>query len=138
MCIRDSCNSVFDYDVTKLSVYTRDIGLAGIEVYDLLRDEYDIPVSYTHLDVYKRQAREEKRKCSSRWRKDKSSSIWLRVWARYIRTPTSARLEYTSPMTMRGELSLYENRSGMSGMDFTIRMNASLGWEQVQAEILSR
>ena len=41
-------------------------------------------------------------------------------------------------MTMRGELSLYENRSGMSGMDFTIRMNASLGWEQVQAEILSR
>ena len=37
-----------------------------------------------------------------------------------------------------GELSLYENRSGMSGMDFTIRMNASLGWEQVQAEILSR
>ncbi len=34
--------SVFDFDVTKLSVYTRDIGLAGIEVYDLLRDEYRI------------------------------------------------------------------------------------------------
>ena len=31
-------------DVTKLSVYTRDIGLAGIEVYDLLRDEYDIQI----------------------------------------------------------------------------------------------
>ena len=30
--------SVYDFDVTKLSVYTRDIGLAGIEVYDLLRD----------------------------------------------------------------------------------------------------
>ena len=36
--------SVFDFDVTKLSVYTRDIGLAGIEVYDLLRDEYDIQI----------------------------------------------------------------------------------------------
>ena len=30
--------------MTKLSVYTRDIGLAGIEVYDLLRDEYDIQI----------------------------------------------------------------------------------------------
>ena len=39
-------NSVFDYDVTKLSVYTRDIGLAGIEVYDLLRDEYDIQIEF--------------------------------------------------------------------------------------------
>src|SRR5699024_4581598 len=27
--------SIYDFDVTKLSVYTRDIGLAGIEVYDL-------------------------------------------------------------------------------------------------------
>ena len=35
-------DSVFDYDVTKLSVYTQGIGLTGIEVYDLLRDEYDI------------------------------------------------------------------------------------------------
>ena len=34
----------YDFDVTKLSVYTRDIGLAGIEVYDLLRDEYDIQI----------------------------------------------------------------------------------------------
>lgn len=38
--------SVYDFDVTKLSVYTRDIGLAGIEVYDLLRDEYDIQVEF--------------------------------------------------------------------------------------------
>lgn len=36
--------SVYDFDVTKLSVYTRGIGLAGIEVYDLLRDEYDIQI----------------------------------------------------------------------------------------------
>jgi len=35
-------DSVFDFDLTKLTVYTLDIGLAGIEVYDLLRDEYDI------------------------------------------------------------------------------------------------
>jgi arginine/lysine/ornithine decarboxylase len=41
---KELCNggSVFDYDVTKLSIFTRDIGLAGIEVYDILRDEYDI------------------------------------------------------------------------------------------------
>ena len=39
-------NSIFDYDVTKLSIYTRDIGLAGIEVYDLLRDEYDIQIEF--------------------------------------------------------------------------------------------
>jgi arginine decarboxylase len=39
-------DSVFDFDVTKLSVYTRDIGLAGIEVYDLLRDEYDIQIEF--------------------------------------------------------------------------------------------
>ena len=39
-------DSVFDYDVTKLSVYTRGIGLTGIEVYDLLRDEYDIQIEF--------------------------------------------------------------------------------------------
>ncbi len=38
--------SIFDYDVTKLSVYTRDIGMTGIEVYDLLRDEYDIQIEF--------------------------------------------------------------------------------------------
>jgi arginine/lysine/ornithine decarboxylase len=45
---RELCNgsTVFDYDVTKLTVYTRDIGLAGIEVYDLLRDEYDIQIEF--------------------------------------------------------------------------------------------
>ncbi len=37
-------DSIYDFDVTKLSIYTRDIGLAGIEVYDLLRDEYDIQI----------------------------------------------------------------------------------------------
>ena len=39
-------NSVFDFDVTKLSVYTQGIGLTGIEVYDLLRDEYDIQIEF--------------------------------------------------------------------------------------------
>ena len=39
-------SSVYDFDVTKLAVYTRDIGLAGIEVYDLLRDEYDIQIEF--------------------------------------------------------------------------------------------
>lgn len=39
-------DAIFDYDVTKLSVNTLGIGLAGIEVYDLLRDEYDIQVEF--------------------------------------------------------------------------------------------
>ena len=39
-------DSIFDFDPTKLSVHTRDIGLAGIEVYDLLRDEYDIQIEF--------------------------------------------------------------------------------------------
>ena len=39
-------NSVFDFDTTKLSIHTRDIGLAGIEVYDILRDEYDIQIEF--------------------------------------------------------------------------------------------
>ena len=39
-------DSVFDFDSTKLSVHTLDIGLAGIEVYDILRDEYDIQIEF--------------------------------------------------------------------------------------------
>ena len=39
-------NSIFDFDPTKLSIHTRDIGLAGIEVYDILRDEYDIQIEF--------------------------------------------------------------------------------------------
>lgn len=39
-------DSVYDFDVSKLSVYTLPIGLAGIEVYDLLRDEYDIQIEF--------------------------------------------------------------------------------------------
>ena len=35
-------DSIYDFDKTKLTVFTLDVGLAGIEVYDLLRDEYDI------------------------------------------------------------------------------------------------
>ena len=41
--------SVYDFDVTKLAVNTRGIGLTGIEVYDLLRDEYDIQVEFGDL-----------------------------------------------------------------------------------------
>lgn len=39
-------DSVFDFDVTKLSIHTLDIGLAGVEVYDILRDEYDIQIEF--------------------------------------------------------------------------------------------
>lgn len=41
--------SVYDFDVTKLSVNTLNIGLAGIEVYSLLRDEYDIQIEFGDL-----------------------------------------------------------------------------------------
>ena len=39
-------DSVFSFDKTKLSIYTRDIGLAGIEVYDILRDDYNIQIEF--------------------------------------------------------------------------------------------
>ena len=42
-------DSVFDFDTTKLSIYTLDTGLAGIEVYDRLRDDYDIQIEFGDL-----------------------------------------------------------------------------------------
>ncbi len=39
-------DSIFDFDPIKLSVYTLDVGLAGIEIYDLLRDDYDIQIEF--------------------------------------------------------------------------------------------
>ncbi len=39
-------DTVFAFDRTKLSVYTREIGLAGIEVYDILRDDYGIQIEF--------------------------------------------------------------------------------------------
>jgi len=39
-------DSIFDFDITKLSIHTLDTGLSGIEVYDILRDEYDIQVEF--------------------------------------------------------------------------------------------
>ncbi len=36
----------YAFDQTKLSIHTRDMGLAGIEVYDLLRDEYGIQIEF--------------------------------------------------------------------------------------------
>ena len=42
-------DSIFDFDITKLSVNTLSMGLAGIEVYDLLRDDYDIQIEFGDL-----------------------------------------------------------------------------------------
>lgn len=42
-------DSIYAFDTTKLSVHTLDIGLAGIEVYDILRDEYDIQIEFGDL-----------------------------------------------------------------------------------------
>ncbi|MEG1441543.1 MAG: arginine decarboxylase, partial [Oscillospiraceae bacterium] len=39
-------DDIFDFDMAKLSIHTRDIGLAGIEVYDILRDDYDIQIEF--------------------------------------------------------------------------------------------
>lgn len=39
---RDIC----DFDITKLSIHTLRIGLAGIEVYDILRDDYAIQTEF--------------------------------------------------------------------------------------------
>ena len=39
-------DAVFAFDTTKLSIHTRNIGLAGIEVYDLLRDDYGIQIEF--------------------------------------------------------------------------------------------
>jgi lysine decarboxylase len=38
--------NVCDFDVTKLSVHTLGIGLAGVEVYDMLRDDYGIQIEF--------------------------------------------------------------------------------------------
>lgn len=39
-------DTVYAFDATKLSIHTRNIGLAGIEVYDLLRDDYGIQIEF--------------------------------------------------------------------------------------------
>lgn len=39
-------DAAYAFDRTKLSVHTRDIGLAGIEVYDHLRDDYGIQIEF--------------------------------------------------------------------------------------------
>ncbi len=39
-------NSFYDFDRTKLSIHTRNTGLAGIEVYDLLQSEYGIQIEF--------------------------------------------------------------------------------------------
>ncbi|HKL79464.1 MAG TPA: aminotransferase class I/II-fold pyridoxal phosphate-dependent enzyme, partial [Mobilitalea sp.] len=39
-------DTIYDFDCTKLSVNTTDIGLAGIEVFDLLQEEYDIQIEF--------------------------------------------------------------------------------------------
>lgn len=39
-------DTIYNFDATKLSIHTLDIGLAGIEVYDILRDEYDIQIEF--------------------------------------------------------------------------------------------
>lgn len=39
-------DDIYAFDKTKLSVHTRAMGLAGVEVYDILRDDYDIQIEF--------------------------------------------------------------------------------------------
>ena len=48
--------SVFDFDVTKLSVNTLKTGLAGVEVYDLLRDDYGIQIEVRRYGQHARNS----------------------------------------------------------------------------------
>lgn len=43
-------DNTYDFDETKLSINTMEIGLAGIEVYDILRDEYGIQIEFGDLN----------------------------------------------------------------------------------------
>lgn len=45
-------DTTYDFDPTKLSVHTREVGLAGVEVYDLLRDEYGIQVEFGDISNF--------------------------------------------------------------------------------------
>lgn len=45
-------DTIFDFDTTKLSVNTYDLGLAGIEVHDILHDEYDIQIEFGDLSNF--------------------------------------------------------------------------------------
>lgn len=39
-------DAVYAFDITKLSIHTRKMGLAGIEVYDMLRDDFGIQIEF--------------------------------------------------------------------------------------------
>lgn len=45
-------DTIYDFDTTKLSVNTYDLGLAGIEVHDILHDEYDIQIEFGDLSNF--------------------------------------------------------------------------------------
>ena len=56
MCIRDRFSSVLpgvQDSVLTINIYSRD---ASLFISDIMLNEGTTPVSYTHLDVYKRQA----------------------------------------------------------------------------------
>ena len=42
----ENSDDFYAFDSTKLSVHTREVGLAGVEVYDILRDDYDIQIEF--------------------------------------------------------------------------------------------
>ena len=58
MCIRDSDKSAFDYmDVSPKMVFS-----VATALIPFLQNDDPTPVSYTHLDVYKRQVLKHRKK----------------------------------------------------------------------------
>ena len=53
-------DTVYDFDTTKLAVNTLDVGLAGIEVYDILRDYYDLERLVAALADIRRRYKRDK------------------------------------------------------------------------------
>jgi arginine decarboxylase len=90
-------DSIFDFDHTKLAVNTSNIGLAGIEVYDILRDDYEIQIEFgdlgnvlAYISIGDRQ-RDIERLVSS----------LAEIKRRYGKTPTGTiRHEYIEPQVV--------------------------------------
>ena len=66
--------AVFLIDTTTSTIHTLELGLAGIEVYDILRDEYDIQIEFgdignilAYLSIGDRK--QEVERLVSAWRK---------------------------------------------------------------------
>lgn len=90
-------NAIFDFDPTKLSVHTLEAGLAGIEVYEILRDEYDIQVEFGDIANFLAYISVGDRERDI----ERLVSALAEIRRRYKRDKTGLmRFEYLSPQVM--------------------------------------